>query len=214
MVTIIDYGLGNLRSVQKAFERLNVKAIITNDIKEIAEAEKLVLPGVGHFVKGMHYLKELKLIDILNTKVMLDKTPILGICLGMQLMTEFSEEGNCEGLGWIEAKTIRFNYNGNGTGHGLKIPHMGWNDIRFVKSTALKNELETSSSFYFVHSYYVNCKDENDRLTRTEYGIEFDSGFQRENITGVQFHPEKSHAAGLKLLKNFINSEVPCIDRV
>ena len=214
MVTIIDDGLGNLRSVQKAFERLNVKAIITNDIKEIAEAEKLVLPGVGHFVKGMHYLKELKLIDILNTKVMLDKTPILGICLGMQLMTEFSEEGNCEGLGWIEAKTIRFNYNGNGTGHGLKIPHMGWNDIRFVKSTALKNELETSSSFYFVHSYYVNCKDENDRLTRTEYGIEFDSGFQRENITGVQFHPEKSHAAGLKLLKNFINSEVPCIDRV
>ena len=214
MITIINYGLGNLRSVQKAFERLNIKAIISNNKKEIADAEKLVLPGVGHFVKGMHYLKELKLIDILNTKVMLDKTPILGICLGMQLMTEFSEEGNCEGLGWIEAKTIRFNYNGNGTGHGLKIPHMGWNDIRFVKSTALKNELETSSSFYFVHSYYVNCKDENDRLTRTEYGIEFDSGFQRENITGVQFHPEKSHAAGLKLLKNFINSEVPCIDRV
>ena len=214
MITIIDYGLGNLRSVQKAFERLNVKAIITNDIKEIAEAEKLVLPGVGHFVKGMHYLKELKLIDILNTKVMLDKTPILGICLGMQLMTEFSEEGNCEGLGWIEAKTIRFNYNGNGTGHGLKIPHMGWNDIRFVKSTALKNEFETISSFYFVHSYYVNCKDENDRLTRTEYGIEFDSGFQRENITGVQFHPEKSHAAGLKLLKWFINAEVPCTDLV
>ncbi len=214
MITIIDYGLGNLRSVQKAFERLNVKAIISNDEKEIADAEKLVLPGVGHFAMGMHHLKEFKLIDVLNTKVLLDKTPILGICLGMQLMTEFSEEGNCAGLGWIEAKTTRFIFNGNGTGRDLKIPHMGWNDIRFVKNTPLQNEFETISSFYFVHSYYVNCKDENDRLTRTEYGIEFDSGFQRENITGVQFHPEKSHAAGLKLLKNFIHSEVPCTDLV
>lgn len=202
MVTIINYGLGNLRSVQKAFERLGYEAKISNKLDDILSSSKLVLPGVGYFQKGMENLQSLGLIDILNLAVVEHKIPILGICLGMQLMTTYSEEGNCEGLNWISAETKKFNFNTEQ--NNLKIPHMGWNEIKINLESSEFNE-QNNSLYYFVHSYYVTCKSQEDILFRTKYGIEFVSGFKKKNIWGLQFHPEKSHKAGLFLIKKFIN---------
>jgi imidazole glycerol-phosphate synthase subunit HisH len=204
MIVIIDYGMGNLRSVQKAFQRLNCPVLISRDINEIEKADKLVLPGVGHFAKGMNNLNEYNLINILNYKVNQAKTPVLGICLGMQLMTSFSEEGNINGLNWIDARTVRFNFSNLPDQSICKIPHMGWNNITVAKHN-LFSSITDSDFFYFVHSYYVKCNNDNDVLFRTNYNIDFDSGFIKDNIIGVQFHPEKSHSSGLKLLKNFIS---------
>lgn len=199
MIIIIDYGMGNLRSVQKAFERIRVPVKISASVDEILKAEKLVLPGVGHFEQGVSNLKDRGLFEALNEVVLEKKKPILGICLGMQLMTEFSEEGDCEGFGWIKAKTKRFSFQSN----SLKIPHMGWNNLSINKTDSLYNGITTDNFFYFVHSYYVCCSDENDVLTETNYGNKFVSSFRKENIYGCQFHPEKSHDFGLHLLKNF-----------
>lgn len=142
------------------------------------------------------------LIGLLNEKVIENKTPILGICLGMQLMTDFSEEGNVTGLGWVKAQTMSFSGQKIAP---LKIPHVGWNNVFFKKESKLLDGLIPEKQFYFVHSYFVKCKDERDILTETEYGINFNSSFNKENIYGVQFHPEKSHSTGLKLLSNFYN---------
>ena len=199
MITVIDYGMGNLRSVQKAFERIRVPVKISANVDEIIKADKLVLPGVGHFQQGIINLTERGLFRALNEVVLERKKPILGICLGMQLMTEFSEEGNCEGFGWIKAKTKKFSFQGN----GLKIPHMGWNNFSLINGNSLLEGINIDTFFYFVHSYYVSCSDENDILTETYYGNKFVSSFNKENIYGCQFHPEKSHDSGLSLLKNF-----------
>jgi len=199
MIRIIDYGMGNLRSVQKAFERLNIETEITNRPENVLSADKLILPGVGHFNKGMQKLEELKLVDAIKQAVLINKTPILGICLGMQLMTKHSEEGNKEGLGLIDAITVKFEQTGN-----LKIPHMGWNTILLKKNDWLINWESGLNQVYFVHSYYVKCSNDEDILFITEYGIEFDSAFQRDHIVGFQFHPEKSHKIGLKLLEGFV----------
>lgn len=199
-IHIINYGLGNLRSVEKAFHRLGQNVSFAESAADIASADKLILPGVGHFAKGVANLKEKQLWDALNEAVLHKHTPILGICLGMQLMTSFSEEGNVEGLNWIKGDTKKFN-----TIAPLKTPHMGWNSIDIKKSAALCNGLSTDASFYFVHSYYVTCTDQRDVLTESTYGQTFVSGFQKENIMGVQFHPEKSHRTGLHLLQNFID---------
>lgn len=201
MIAIIDYGMGNLRSVQKAFERIKVPVLITSDKKEILKAAKIVLPGVGNFERGIANLKSNGLYDTLNAVVTENRIPILGICLGMQLMTEFSEEGNVEGLGWIKANTKKFVFDTT----GLKIPHMGWNTLNEVKSSPITNNISPDNLFYFVHSYYVSCENQDDVLAATNYGLSFVSSFQKENIFGCQFHPEKSHSAGLKLLKNFAN---------
>jgi len=200
MIIIVDYGLGNLRSVQKSFERVNIKVKISRDIKEIEKAQKLVLPGVGHFGKGMENLGNLGLIDVLNEKVINHKTPILGICLGMQLMTTFSEEGNVKGLGWIDAQTVRFEKDET---KKFKVPHIGWNSINLVKKSRLTHQIENESQYYFVHTYYVICNDRNNVIAKSSYNTEFDSGFEKENIFGVQFHPEKSFSVGIKMLKNF-----------
>lgn len=200
MIVIIDYGLGNLRSVQKSFERANIKVKISSDINEIEKAKKLVLPGVGHFGKGMDNLKSSGLIDVLNKKVLVDKTPILGICLGMQLMTEYSEESNSKGLGWIEAKTLRFEKDKT---KKFKVPHIGWNSIDIINDNNLLNKIKNESQFYFVHTYYVLCKKEKEIMTKSNYGIEFHSSFRKDNIFGVQFHPEKSFSVGLQMLVNF-----------
>lgn len=200
MITIINYGMGNLRSVEKIFQRLNCNVLITSDVETINKADKLLLPGVGHFEKGVEKLKKTGIWDVLNNKVLGDKTPILGICLGMQLMTKHSEEGNVEGLSWIDAQTKKFNIE-----PPLKVPHMGWNTINLKKSTKLTLNLNEESLFYFVHSYYVKCNNEEDILFESKYGHKFVSGFQRNNILGVQFHPEKSHQTGIQLIKNFIN---------
>ena len=194
--------MGNLRSVQKAFERLKANAVISSNIGDIKKADKLVLPGVGDFKNGMNKLRELNLIDILNLKVLKNKIPILGICLGMQLFTNHSEEGDVDGLGWIDAETIQFNF--QQSENKVKIPHMGWNNINISKKHSVFDNIKENVSFYFVHSYYVKCENKDDILCTTNYGIQFVSGFQKENIIGLQFHPEKSHKRGLKILSNFI----------
>ncbi len=202
MITIIHYGMGNLGSIVNMFKRIGVATEVTNSLPSIQRAEKLILPGVGAFDAAMqriHAIDGLK--ETLDEKVLVKKTPILGICLGMQLFTQSSEEGAEKGLGWINAKTVRFPQ-----GIGLKIPHMGWNVVRFTKSYPLNlGMLDEEQRFYFVHSYYVRCENREDILGETSYGINFTSVIQHENIIGAQFHPEKSHRFGMRLLKNFAN---------
>jgi glutamine amidotransferase len=198
-IAIIDYGMGNLRSVQKAFERLNIPAELVSDPDLLARAEKIVLPGVGHFANGMKRLADQGWIEAMKEEILRKKKPLLGICLGMQLLTKHSEEGDVEGLGFIDAETIRF----TGLDGGLKIPHMGWNEICQARSSPLFNGLGEIEMVYFVHSYHVKCHSAGDVLCTTDYGIRFDSAFQHDHIIGFQFHPEKSHKSGLTLLKNF-----------
>ncbi len=201
MVTIIDYGMGNLRSVQKAFERVKVPIKISSDIKEIMSSRKLVLPGVGNFEQGIYNLKEKGLFKTLNETVSEKKIPILGICLGMQLMTDFSEEGDVEGFGWIKGKTRKFSFESK----ELKIPHMGWNNITFRNNDRFYSGINQNDFFYFVHSYYVSCEDDFDTFSETNYGNNFVSSFRKAHIYGCQFHPEKSYQSGLTILKNFVN---------
>lgn len=202
MVVVIDYGMGNLHSVLKALKRLRVDAIISSKFLDIQKAVKLILPGVGHFKKGMNNLNELGLITLLNEVVVEQGTPILGICLGMQLFTKHSEEGDTDGLGWFDAKTIRFRFDENNS--NLRIPHIGWNNVKLSNGSFLFNNVEKNTPFYFVHSYHVVCNDQEDVIATTEYGYEFVSSMQKNNIFATQFHPEKSHDYGLMLLKNFI----------
>jgi len=200
MITIIDYKTGNLGSIQNMMKKIRVASIITSEPAEIAKASKIILPGVGTFDQGIQNLIKLNIKDILNKKVSEEKIPVLGICLGMQLMTLGSEEGKLPGLGWINAETIRFRFTDTVQ---YKSPHMGWNFIRQHKESRLLRDMHPESRFYFVHSYYIRSKDPSDILTSTEYETEFTSSFERENIIGVQFHPEKSHKFGMALLKNF-----------
>ena len=198
MTVIIDYGLGNLGSIANMIKKVGHKCIITSELEEIKKASKLILPGVGSFDNGMKSLKELGMIEVLNQKILIEKTPILGICLGMQLMTQSSEEGKLSGLGWIDAKTKKF------VSDTLKIPHMGWNIIKHQKESKLFDECKSEKRFYFVHSYCVSCNNQEDILANTNYTQDFVSSFEKENIIGVQFHPEKSHKFGMQLLKNFV----------
>lgn len=201
-IVIIDYKMGNLRSVQKAFEKIGSKALIANDLQTIQDADKLVLPGVGAFKDGMKHLNELGLIDILNKKVIEEKTPILGICLGMQLLSNKSyENGETEGLGWIKAEVVKFHF----TEQNLKIPHVGWNELKLSDpSNELFQGLNNKEDFYFVHSYYFKA-NEPVTIGTTDYGFEFISAVNKNNIYATQFHPEKSQSVGLKILENFIN---------
>ncbi len=200
MVVIIDYGLGNLGTILSKLKRFEVEAIISSKPKEILAASKLILPGVGNFAQGMENLKKSGLIPVLEEKVLNQKTPILGICLGMQLLTNFSEEGNVPGLGWIDGETKRFNF----PKADLRIPHVGWDSIKILKNDLLFKEVPKDSYFYFTHSYFVNSA-KNNILAETDYGSKFASIIKKDNIIGVQFHPEKSHRHGLKLIKNFID---------
>lgn len=199
MITIVDYGMGNMRSVQKIFERLNIPVRISSNNYEILNANKLLLPGVGHFSNAMKKLEKTGLKQILNQQVLVKKTPILGICLGMQLMTKYSEEGQEEGLGWVDAETLKFKLEDK----RLKIPHMGWNHVEVKKHTTMSNQIDADALFYFVHSYFVRCNQKDDVLFKSDYGQSFVSGFEKDNIVGVQFHPEKSHSSGMQLIKNF-----------
>lgn len=199
MIGLIDYGMGNIRSVQKAMERMNIKVETIKVATDLKNCDKIVLPGVGHFSQGKKNLNDKGFLEVLNEEVLIKGKPILGICLGMQLMTEFSEEGSCEGFGWLRAKTIRFSF----PKKELKIPHMGWNNLIIRNGESLFTEISEDSYFYFVHSYYVTCDDEADILCESSYGHLFVSAFRKNNIWGVQFHPEKSHDVGLQLLKNF-----------
>jgi imidazole glycerol-phosphate synthase subunit HisH len=200
-IVIIDYGMGNLRSVYNKLNRYGISALISNKIDEINSADKLILPGVGNFAYGMKNIKDLNLLNVLKHKVNEEKVPILGICLGMQLLTKHSEEGDVEGLGFIDADTKRFSFNG---GKKLKVPHIGWNTVTINKTSPLLSDIENEALFYFVHSYYVSCNNTQDVLLSSHYGLDFISGFQKDNIYGTQFHPEKSHSTGIQLIKNFI----------
>lgn len=199
-IVIVNYGMGNIGSVLNMFSYLQIEARISDRVDEIAKAEKLVLPGVGAFDNGIFNIKKLGLIGILNEKVLVEKTPVLGICLGMQMMTSFSEEGSQDGLNWIKAKTFRFKFEDD---IRLKIPHMGWNYINKNNENEIVRGLDNLSKFYFVHSYYVKCEDMSHSVCTTHYGLEFDSVISKDNVFGCQFHPEKSHKYGMRVLKNF-----------
>jgi glutamine amidotransferase len=200
MITIIDYGMGNLGSVQNMFKRIGVQTEISGDANVIAKATKILLPGVGAFDAAMQKITDSSLDEVLNQKALVEKVPVLGICLGMQLLTNGSEEGNLPGLGWVDAQTVKFKFEADTK---LKIPHMGWNRIYPQKQSALLDNLPPEPRFYFVHSYHVQCNNPKDVLGTTSFGGDFHSMLQHENIYGAQFHPEKSHKFGMKLLKNF-----------
>lgn len=208
MIVILDYGMGNLNSVKKALKRIEVHAEISNDAQMIEKADKLLLPGVGNFELGMENLRKNNLIDLLNEQVLEKQKPILGICLGMQLLTSHSEEGDAEGLNWIPGKTIEFKKDmvTEGTQRKLKVPHIGWNTLKLSNNqNNLLSTLPNNTSQYFVHSYYVKCDNEENVMASTEYGHDFHSSISKDNIYGTQFHPEKSHKMGLEILRNFSN---------
>ncbi len=203
MIVIVDYGMGNLGSILNMLKKVGAPAAkISSDPRDIEQAEKLILPGVGAFDAGMQKLRETGLVSLLNEKVIKLKTPTLGVCLGMQLIGKVSEEGELPGLGWIDAETIRFRFNPNQT--RLKIPHMGWNTVKVKREGTLFKDMYAEPRFYFVHSYHVVSHNPEDILTTTDYGYEFVSAIQRGNIMAAQFHPEKSHKFGMKLYKNFV----------
>ncbi len=206
MIVIVDYGMGNIMSVAKAIRWLGRKVEVTDSPKVVKKAEKIILPGVGHFSRAMKELKKRHLLDIFKDKIE-EKTPFLGICLGMQLLFKYSEEAkNLHGLGIIEGEVKKFPFS------HLTIPHMGWNKVYInynhsdIKRSApsLLKSIPNQSYFYFAHSYYCRVEDKSCILTTTLYGIKFVSSFHRDNIWGVQFHPEKSQRLGLKLLDNFL----------
>lgn len=199
MIVIVDYHMGNPGSIRNMLKKCGIPSLISSNRADIESASKLILPGVGAFDSAIRNLHESGMFDVLNRKVLLEYTPILGICLGMQLMTRQSEEGVLRGFGWIDAETVRF----HGLPPGMKVPHMGWNRITGVSPHVILEGLDNNPRFYFVHSYYVRCLSPSNRLASTAYGLEFDSAIVQNHIIGVQFHPEKSHRYGIRLLKNF-----------
>jgi imidazole glycerol-phosphate synthase subunit HisH len=202
MIVIVDYKMGNLGSISNKIKKLGHSSVISSDINVIKKARKIILPGIGSFEKAMKNMQELNLIDILNEKALVEQVPLLGICLGMQLVTQKSEEGNSKGLGWVDGEVVKFKVK-DSLKH--KIPHIGWNQISIAKESLLMKDIPDLSEFYFVHSYYVNPANQDDTLNETEFECKFTSAIQKENIFGVQYHPEKSHDVGALLLKNFIN---------
>lgn len=201
MIAILDFGIGNLSSIKKMLDRLQYESIITSDIDTVNQAEKIILPGVGKFDYGMAQLKEAKLLDVLNEKVLVERTPILGICLGFQMLSGHSEEGHLPGLGWIPGKTVKFEP--SKLEKFQKVPHMGWTDVRSAKKSKLMEGMFPDPRFYFVHSYHMLPENNDHVLLEANYGYNFTAGVEYGNILGVQFHPEKSHKYGLKLLENF-----------
>lgn len=204
MLVIVDYKMGNLHSVKKKLDRLKVDAVISSDPAVILNATKLILPGVGHFGNAMQNLREMNLLDALNEAVLVKKTPILGICLGMQLMARMSRESRSEngeqGLGWFDAEVVKFQFEDT---LRFKVPHTGWNTVSIEKESPLMKDIPENSEFYFVHSYYMKANDATDVLNYTDYGTKFASAVSKGNIFGFQYHPEKSHDVGMKLLENF-----------
>jgi len=201
MIVIVDYGVGNLGSLRNMLKKIGREAVISQDPQVVGQAEKIILPGVGSFDHAIENLRSTGLVSVLNESALGRKIPVLGVCLGMQLMTGRSEEGVLPGLGWIDAETVRFRF--DESRRHLKVPHMGWNTIRVRGANPLFEEMAEGSRFYFVHSYHVQCRAGADVLATTDYGGDFVSAFARDNIAGVQFHPEKSHRFGMRLLKNF-----------
>jgi glutamine amidotransferase len=204
MIVIVDYGLGNLGSIKNMLKKAGFPSLISDDPAEIEQAEKLILPGVGAFDTGMRYLQDKGLVSILNRKAMEEKVPVLGLCLGAQLITNRSEEGMLPGLGWVDGETVRFHFDADTP--QLKVPHMGWNVLQIVNDHPYLQGLPEDQRFYFVHSYHMVCRNEKNVIANTTYGYSFPSIIGHENVVGMQFHPEKSHKFGLQVLGNFARS--------
>jgi glutamine amidotransferase len=200
-MTIVDYGVGNLASIQNMFKRIGVDALITNDQIAVQQATKLILPGVGAFDTCAQRLKDSGLLSIINSKVNEDKVPVLGLCVGMQLLFEGSEEGELPGLGWIKGKNIRFRT--DQMSRPLKVPHMGWTNVSARSTSRLLKDI-VDPRFYFVHSFHAQLEDQAAASIDAAYGYPFVAGVEKGNILGVQFHPEKSHHFGMQLFKNFV----------
>ena len=200
MIGIINYGLGNINSIKNVLTHIGVECKILNNINETDGISKYILPGVGSFDAGMQGLKSGNWIDFLRINIIERKIPILGICLGMQLMCLKSEEGLESGLGFVNAEVKKFNFN---VSSQMKIPHMGWNTVKIQQQNPLVPISEDEKRFYFVHSYHVVCNNYEDIILTADYGVEVTSMFMKQNIYGVQFHPEKSHKFGISLLSNF-----------
>jgi len=204
MISIVDYGVGNLGSVVNMLKYLGIENKIVSTPSEIDAANKIILPGVGSWDNGVLKLRESGLLDALNKRVIVDKKPILGICLGMQLLLESSEEGDLPGLGWIAGKVIKFDFTPKQQKQSkLRIPHMGWNIVKARELTALSRFDYDETRFYFVHSYHAVTDNDQHVLMTCNYGYEFPCAIHHENIWGVQFHPEKSHKFGMELMKKF-----------
>ena len=200
MIAILDYGLGNLASVENMFRKIGVKEVtITKQPEQIAQCKKLLLPGVGAFDAGMTLLEQTGLIPLLNHKILVEKVPVLGICLGMQMLGKGSEEGKLNGLGWIDAHSVKFN---PPAGSQYKVPHMGWEYVQVIKENPLLSR-EVKSRFYFVHSYHVVCEDLEQSIGIAKFDHTFTCMVNKENIFGTQFHPEKSLRFGMEVLLNF-----------
>tara|TARA_B100000768_G_C11270573_1_gene373229 strand:+ start:305 stop:928 length:624 start_codon:yes stop_codon:yes gene_type:complete len=202
-IIILDYGLGNVGSISNMLKHINVRhSIESTDKSKIFSAKGLILPGVGNFSRAMSILESSGVGEIIREAVLVKKIPILGICLGMQLMCKHSEEGNIAGLGLIDADVVKFSKDSS---NKLKIPHMGWSYVDIVKDTILTSGLLKNPRYYFVHSYFVKCNDKSDILMSCNHGDDFTACFVKENIMGCQFHPEKSHKFGIDLFQNFVD---------
>lgn len=197
MIVIIDLNLGNVGAIKNMLKKIGVHSKVSNKKNDILSATKLILPGVGSFDTGMINIKKKGILNCIEKKVKKEFIPILGICLGMQMMMQRSDEGKQKGLGWIKGEVKKFRLN------ELKVPHMGWNKINVVKETKITDKLDLNSKFYFVHSYYVSVNNSDDIVSLSKYGLEFTSAINHKNYYGVQFHPEKSHKFGMALLSNF-----------
>ena len=204
MLVIVDYGVGNLASIKNMLKKIGVEALISSREEDLLDAKKIVLPGVGAFDTCASSLSESGLQKSLITKVIGQKTPVIGVCVGMQLLLEGSEEGTKPGLGWIKGKNVRFDQSKMPAGY--KVPHMGWTDVNCLRSSKLLEGLEKDSRFYFVHSYHAQLANSDDAILLAEYGYPFVAAVEHENILGVQFHPEKSHRFGMQLFQNFVKN--------
>jgi glutamine amidotransferase len=212
MIGIIDAGIGNVGSIRNMFRKIGATAEVVNDADGVARAHKLVLPGVGAFDSGMARLHGSGLLPAIERRALVDRVPVLGICLGMQLMTLGSDEGRTPGLGWVQARTLAFGGDvqallQNGRTVRLRVPHMGWNRVTTTRAHPLVAGVDADSAFYFVHSYHVQAADRDSLLLECNYGLDFAAALQQGNLMGVQFHPEKSHRHGMLVLRNF--AEMP-----
>ncbi len=201
MITIVNYGSGNISAIGNIYDRFNVPYKVANHAEEIKGAKKIILPGVGAFDETISMLDKSGFREVLDNEVLGNKVPVLGICVGMQILAESSEEGTLPGLGWIKGKVKKFD-------KALltqkpKLPHLGWNSVNILKANTIFNGVDEEEGFYFLHSYYFECNEREDVLSETLYGTSFSSSVNHNNIYGVQFHPEKSHHNGVTLLKNF-----------
>lgn len=203
MITIVNYGSGNINAIGNIYTRLNIPFSIAHEPKSLIGAEKIILPGVGAFDETMSVLDKSGFREVLDEEVLGKKTPVIGVCVGMQILGEKSEEGKLSGLGWIKGEVKKFDI--NKLQLKPKIPHLGWNSVKKSKESPIFSNIDEEQGFYFLHSYYFECADPADIMSQTNYGGEFTSSINHENIFGVQFHPEKSHTNGITLLKNFAN---------